>query len=313
MEVNFDSQRASFVLEIVLFETLTFCGSLIKVVRIDPGSSGSSCDLSRPRVHVEPFIKSCGEVMMHESVSLEEVRPGLANDSVRVIQRALAKEVPSVFPAAMLTSTEFGTYGPKTMEAVSQLQNSLGCRDRESDGVIGADTLHYLAGKYGFDVSRNPEPLIAASTPGKLSLSQVLYHDPHDKTGETAMRAYAQKACELTGMDSRYGVPALLTIAKRESAYNDPHWRVNTTDVNAHGARMADGHPQNCSRGVTQCIPSTFAAYHQAGTALTPYDVVACMCATINYVRARYGVDRSGSNFAARVQQADPHRSPRGY
>ncbi|MEU2433636.1 peptidoglycan-binding protein [Streptomyces sp. NPDC007861] len=251
--------------------------------------------------------------MTRESVSLAQVRPGQVNNSVRVLQRALAKEVASVFPEAMLTSPEFGTYGPVTKEAVAQVQRNLGYHGGDADGVIGAATLRYLAGKYGFDAVVATESHTVAATPGKLSLSQVLYHDPHDKSGEAAMRAYAQRACELTGMDPRFGVPALVTIAKRESSYNDPRWRVNTTDVNAHGPRVADGHPQNCSRGVTQCIPSTFAAYHQAGTALTPYDVVACMCATINYVRARYGVDRSGANFAARVQQADPHRSPRGY
>ncbi|MBD0743021.1 hypothetical protein BG418_01525 [Streptomyces sp. CBMA152] len=148
---------------------------------------------------------------------------------------------------------------------------------------------------------------------GRLQLSDVAYNDPGDASGDTAMRAYAQRACELTGMDPQYGVPALTTIAGRESAFNHPKWRVNTTDSNAWGPQMADGHPQNCSRGATQCIPPTFAEHHQQGTALTPYDVVACMSATINYVRSRYGVNQSGSNFAARVQQADPNRPPRGY
>ncbi|MGW8953956.1 peptidoglycan-binding protein [Streptomyces sp. NPDC055709] len=249
--------------------------------------------------------------MTRESVTLEEVRPGQANNSVRVLQHALAREVPSAFPEVMLTSPEHGTYGPTTKQAVAQVQRNLGYHGSDADGVIGTATLHYLAGKYGFDVLAAVNTAVA--TPGRLSLSQVGYHDPHDKSGEAAMRAYAQRACELTGMDPHYGVPALVTIAKRESSYNDPRWRVNTTDVNAHGHQVADGHPQNCSRGATQCIPSTFATYHQPGTALTPYDVVACMCATINYVRARYGVNHSGSDFAARVQQADPHRAPRGY
>ncbi|MFF7358560.1 MULTISPECIES: hypothetical protein [Streptomyces] len=88
---------------------------------------------------------------------------------------------------------------------------------------------------------------------------------------------------------------------------------MNLNDVNARGHRAPDGHPQNCSRGATQCIPTTFAAYHQEGTATTPYDVVADMCATINYVRARYHVNLTGSNFADRVQQADPHRRPHGH
>lgn len=146
-----------------------------------------------------------------------------------------------------------------------------------------------------------------------MDLSEVEYHDPDDASGEEAMAGYARLACELTGMDPRYGIPALVTIARRESSYNHPRWRVNTTDGNAWGPVMADGHPRNCSRGATQCVPPTFAAYHRCGTARTPYDVVACMTATIGYVRDRYGVDESGSNFAERVQQADPTRPPKGY
>jgi hypothetical protein len=53
----------------------------------------------------------------------------------------------------------------------------------------------------------------------------------------------------------------------------------------------------NCSRGATQCLPATFATCHQVGTATTPYDVVACMCATVDHVRHRCRVNLSGSNF----------------
>ncbi|UNO38835.1 hypothetical protein [Streptomyces sp. MST-110588] len=146
-----------------------------------------------------------------------------------------------------------------------------------------------------------------------LDLSEVEYDDPDGGSGKRAMGEHAWRVCELTGMDPRYGIPALLTIALRESAYNDPRWRVNTTDSNARGPIVSDGHPRNCSRGATQCIPPTFARYHHEGTARTPYDVQACMAATVHYVRDRYGVNRSGSNFAARVQQADPTRPPKGY
>ncbi|MET9293162.1 hypothetical protein [Streptomyces sp. NPDC003077] len=146
-----------------------------------------------------------------------------------------------------------------------------------------------------------------------MDLSLVEYHDPDDAYGKDAMRLYAQRVCELTGMEPRYGIPALVTIALRESAYNSPRWRVNVSDRNATGPVMPDGHPQGCSRGATQCVPPTFAAYHQSGTARTPYDVVACMSATVHYVRDRYGVNQSGSNFAERVQQADPNRPPKGY
>jgi len=36
------------------------------------------------------------------------------------------------------------------------------------------------------------------------------------------------------------------------------------THGNATGPTVGDGNPQNCSRGVAQCIPQTFAAYHVA-------------------------------------------------
>ncbi|MEZ0094405.1 hypothetical protein [Streptacidiphilus sp. EB129] len=105
----------------------------------------------------------------------------------------------------------------------------------------------------------------------------------------------------------------MLTIASRESAYNSPMYQVNTTDVNAHGALMPDGAPADCSRGGWQCIPSTFAAYHQPGTSTDIYDPVSNCCASMNYIMSRYHVSADGSNLASNVQQADPGRRPRGY
>jgi hypothetical protein len=71
--------------------------------------------------------------------------------------------------------------------------------------------------------------------------------------------------------------------------------------------------PFQCSRGVAQCIPQTFATYHAAGTSLNIYDPVANIAASINYVRDRYGVSADGSDLASKVQQFDPNRSPKGY
>ncbi|MGX1953240.1 hypothetical protein [Streptomyces sp. CB02115] len=127
------------------------------------------------------------------------------------------------------------------------------------------------------------------------------------------MESYARKAGALTGVDPRFGVPALVTITEPESTFNNQRWRADTVDANARGRIVADGHPQNCSRGATLCIPTIFAAFHQEETATTPYAVVAAGCATINDVRDRYRVDRAGSHSASRVQQADPKRSARGY
>ncbi|MGW1987565.1 peptidoglycan-binding protein [Streptomyces collinus] len=236
-------------------------------------------------------------------VSLSNLRPGASNDDVRTVQQALIDQ------GHAIPSGPTGFFGEQTRTAYREEQLALGYAETEADGIPGYASLSALGERAHFTVDRPAAP----AGNGRLDLSQVTYGDPHDGYGPDAMRRYAREACELTGMDPRYGVPALVTITERESANNDPRWRVNLHDVNARGHRAADGHPQYCSRGATQCIPTTFAAYHQEGTATTPYDVVADMCATINYVRDRYHVNLTGSNFAARVQQADPHRRPHGY
>lgn len=108
-----------------------------------------------------------------------------------------------------------------------------------------------------------------------------------------------------------YWSTGLTTAATREST--DDFNAVNTTDSNATGPIVADGHPANCSRGVLQTIPPTFAFYHQAGTSDDIYDAVANTCAAMNYVVDHYGVSLDGHDLAAKVQQFDPSRSPKGY
>ncbi|MFD8689012.1 peptidoglycan-binding protein [Streptomyces sp. NPDC059651] len=239
-------------------------------------------------------------------VILAQVQFGSSHEDVLTVQRALISRGRAIPDGAT------GYFGEQTRTAYAAEQRAQGYKDTDADGVPGCASLTELGRLCGFPVDC---AIAAAGSPadGRLALAQVTYDDPGDAEGQPAMERYATTACRLTGTDPRFGVPALVTITKRESSYNARQWRVNRTDVNAHGRRMPDGHPQNCSRGATQCIPSTFAAHHQSGTATTPYDVVACMCATINYVRSRYGVNRAGSNFADRVQQADPRRPARGY
>ena len=102
-----------------------------------------------------------------------------------------------------------------------------------------------------------------------------------------------------------------MTLTGRESGHNGSV--VNVSDSNAHGARMSDGAPANSSRGPAQCIPSTFAGYHQPGTSTSIYEPVANIAASMNYVMDRYSVSSDGSNLASRVAQANASASPRGY
>ena len=90
-------------------------------------------------------------------------------------------------------------------------------------------------------------------------------------------------------------------MARHESGL-DPN-AVNNSDSNATGVLRSDGGHANSSRGMWQCIPSTFAAYHMGGTSTSIYDPVASAAASMNYVMHRYHVAPTGeglSAFAAR-------------
>jgi SLT domain-containing protein len=142
-----------------------------------------------------------------------------------------------------------------------------------------------------------------------MNVAEVEYTEYH---GGGNIDTWIAEACRAAGLPQTEGwVRGYKTLCERESSYN-PN-AINTTDYNAHGATVRDGHPLNCSRGLAQCIPSTFAEYHVASTSKSIYDPVANIAASMGYVRQRYHVSSNGSDLAAKVQQADPTRPPQGY
>lgn len=154
-----------------------------------------------------------------------------------------------------------------------------------------------------------------AGTPGQvtnqaaLSVSQVTYGR---YSGGGDIVGWITAACQAAGVTNvQNWIAGYQTLCMRESTDN-PN-AVNTTDSNATGAPVGDGNPANCSRGIAQCIPPTFAAHHAPNTSTDIYDPVANIAASINYVISTYGVSRDGSNLASNVQQADPNRPPKGY
>lgn len=126
-------------------------------------------------------------------------------------------------------------------------------------------------------------------------------------SGRAAIAAAIRKALDIKGIHD----PAARArwergmdlVARRESNYDAN--AINNWDSNA-----ARGTP---SKGAWQFIAPTFAAYHQPGTSRDIHNLVAQACAFINYAMRRYGVAADASNLADRIQQADPHRSPKGY
>lgn len=129
----------------------------------------------------------------------------------------------------------------------------------------------------------------------------------NQSTGRVAVRAAIRKALDIKGIHDPSARArwerGMDLVARRESNYDAS--AVNNWDSNA-----ARGTP---SKGAWQFIAPTFAAYHQPGTSHDIHNLVAQACAFINYAMGRYRVAADASNLADRIQQADPHRSPKGY
>lgn len=103
--------------------------------------------------------------------------------------------------------------------------------------------------------------------------------------------------------DSNNVTPAGFSqVADYGDGYGNPSGLLNGRFVN-----------YQCSRGVAQCIPQTFASNHCPGTSGMIYDPVANIAASMGYVRAQYGVAVDGHDLASKVQQFDPNRPPKGY
>lgn len=249
------------------------------------------------------------------SVTASQLVFGARNTSVRTVQAALAMEVGLDYAAAP------GTFGPRTKAAVAAFQRKLGLTGADANGVFGRYSLTELGRRHGFvvlgldffdgqhrtdnDEAADPAP----STTGYTAIPLKAVTFGHVTDGSTT--AAAKEACRILGVPEAHWVPGILVAAKRESSYDFN--AVNAWDSNATGPRQSDGHPLNCSRGVLQVTPPTFAAYHQSGTSNAIYDGVANICAAMHYVMVRYGVYRNGSNLAGRVCQFDPTRGPCGY
>lgn len=152
-----------------------------------------------------------------------------------------------------------------------------------------------------------PTPAPTSNVWAAIPLSAVQF----TRVAEYSCTQVIKDVCAAEGLSTQFWLPGGLTVALRESSYASN--AINNYDLNAHGPIVADGYPEYCSRGAWQFIAPTFASYHRPGTSNNIYDGHALFSAFINYTRHVYGVNTSGSNLAANVQQADPNRSPRGY
>ncbi|MEU5520626.1 hypothetical protein ABZ759_07940 [Streptomyces sp. NPDC047860] len=203
-------------------------------------------------------------------------------------------------------------------------------------GTPGIRSLTELGQRAGLFRVRNGSPVGGAEeTTGMEAMGQI---DPkqvtfHRYTPDGTLEDWITQASTAAGVQaSRHWVKGFKTAVARESSGN-PN-ACNLWDSNAKTPPgfskikdFGDGYQSGgriirlngalthfqCSRGIVQCIPQTFAQRHAPGTSVNIYDPVACIAAAMRYVRSRYGVAVDGSNLARKVQQFDPNRPPRGY
>lgn len=125
--------------------------------------------------------------------------------------------------------------------------------------------------------------------------------------GRAAIRAAMNRALDIKGIHDPVARARWLrgadVLTGRESSHDNT--RVNNWDSNA-----AKGTP---SKYAFQFIEPTFRSYHEPGTSPNQSNLVSQSAAWINYAMGRYGVHADASNLAARIQQADPTRGPKGY
>ncbi|WP_113963257.1 type VII secretion target [Mycobacterium shimoidei] len=178
-----------------------------------------------------------------------------------------------------------------------------------------------FAGKEGKDdqpAPAGPQRVVGAG-PQAIPLDQVTYDRGNYPSGPDAARDAINQALDQLGITDpvarQHWIDGYMTMALRESSYNPA--AVNDWDINSKPPKstyiVADGYGNGCSRGLVQCVPGTFARYHQPGTSNNIYDPVANVAASMNYVMDQYGVSRDGSDLAAKIPQANPGSKPQGY
>lgn len=217
--------------------------------------------------------------------------------------------------ACKQVSSDFSQLAEKLRSAAEQYEQA----DEQLRGGLD-QAAHEIDGDHG------DTPPLPTSMPGPptnqsapIPVDQVDYDQTNVAAGPEATRDYIDQALDKLGITDlaarQRWLDGYTTMTLRESSY-DPN-AVNDWDINSEPPNsthdVADGYGNGCSRGLAQCVPGTFAQYHQPGTSNNIYDPVANIAASMNYVMGRYGVHRDGSNLAALVPQANAEADPQGY
>jgi LysM repeat protein len=225
------------------------------------------------------------------------------NELVHVPASSAPTHQPSPVPAQVVT---YVVQAGDTMSAIAAAHNlSLAALEAANPQVANPNSIS--AGEV-LNIRGGATSVPPVSQAGAMSIGAVTYGRYN---GGGGLSSWTSQACGIMSVPSANWIRGYEVLCARESSGNAN--AINSYDSNANGSIQSDGYPLNCSRGVAQCIPGTFASNHVAKTSADIYDPVANIAASMRYVMNRYGVASNGSDLASLVQQADPNRPPRGY
>ncbi|BBY54081.1 transglycosylase SLT domain-containing protein [Mycobacterium koreense] len=197
---------------------------------------------------------------------------------------------PSFNPPSVPAPSGLTNIDPALLQQLVELSNQQAAADA-ADGVTpGVDD------PFSDGAARSPQ------NPQPIDVSQVALDKFGRPLSEAETAAVIDQALTINGVPDDPALRAqwhelYMHMAQNESSLNPD--AVNLSDSNATGPTASDGAPSNSSRGIWQCIPSTFAAYHMGGTSTSIYDPVASAAASMNYVMHTYHISPDGAGLAS--------------
>ena len=286
--------------------------------------AGSSPALTLPMVNVKQVQWAATHSAQEEEAqpagaSSTKVDVALVQDGLKKVMHTTVADPPGIFEQA--TQSLYDEFRRTVL-------NFTGDDATGSPGGASLSELGQRSGLFQVDFGSSASGLTdgAGVSAGTISPKDVTFNR-HVNGG--TLEDWITEACSAAGVPANHDwIKGIKTAVARESSAN-PNvcnvWDTNaiTPDGFSEVYDFGDGvfqrggtprkingapTPFQCSRGVLQCIPQTFASRHAPGTSVNIYDPVASIAAAIGYVRTRYGVAADGSDLASKVRQFDPDR-----
>ncbi|WP_336794386.1 hypothetical protein [Gordonia malaquae] len=221
---------------------------------------------------------------MVQQMAQQQAMAQQAAQMAQMAQRAAM--MPMMAAAPMMQQASTAPQYPQgtvflSAQQMAQLADALGTPEGRSNALSAV--------KQAWNGSTKPEP---------ISVNQVAYEKTHGKLSEAQIDAAIEGAMDKTGIEpeARPKWKAVLKYMSHHESGGDAN-AVNLTDSNAIGPTQVDGAPAQSSRGPMQTIPTTFAAYHAAGTSNNIYDPEASFGAGINHMIANRGARKDGGGL----------------